>query len=219
IRAIIDEANTQFQIIVGGIDENFIISLTPDHFNGLENLGNALYALAMCAENEDKISLLEQASEKIERILRIKPDYQKAYQLLAVIFINFVTQSEEGQKIIHLERLIEHYKSAQKNGVQTFEIYSGWAYALILLSYLKENPEKSTILFEALEKAQKANQLQAGAGDYNIACVYSLLNEKEKALNHLKAAIKFQSEYQERAKDDDDLKNLKDTPEFHKLMA
>lgn len=54
---------------------------------------------------------------------------------------------------------------------------------------------------------------------YNLACSYALLNQKEKAVQTLKKAIDLgYSDFAHLVKDTD-FKNLKDEPEFKKIIA
>jgi tetratricopeptide (TPR) repeat protein len=52
---------------------------------------------------------------------------------------------------------------------------------------------------------------------YNLACVYSLKNNKEKALEYLKKAIELNPKLKEEAKKDQNFKNLWDDEDFKKL--
>jgi tetratricopeptide (TPR) repeat protein len=53
---------------------------------------------------------------------------------------------------------------------------------------------------------------------YNRACIYSLKREKEKALSDLKKAIELDISNKQKAKEDEDFKNLWDDPDFKKLV-
>jgi hypothetical protein len=51
-----------------------------------------------------------------------------------------------------------------------------------------------------------------------MACYYSLQNKKVKALENLKKAIELNSKYKEKAKKDEDFKNLWQDEDFKKLV-
>lgn len=53
---------------------------------------------------------------------------------------------------------------------------------------------------------------------YNLACLYAQKNDTELSLFYLKNAINFNPEVRQWAAQDDDLKNLKDLPEYKKIM-
>lgn len=53
---------------------------------------------------------------------------------------------------------------------------------------------------------------------YNLACVYSLKNELKLAVESLQKAIKLDKSYIELSKKDPDLDNIRQTPEFQKLI-
>jgi len=52
---------------------------------------------------------------------------------------------------------------------------------------------------------------------YNIACSYSLLNKKQKALEFLKKAVSLNKEFKGLATKDTDFDNIKNEAEFKKL--
>ena len=71
-------------------------------------------------------------------------------------------------------------------------------------------------IFEVLLKAEK---LEEGSGAYNLACLHSLLNEKDTAFKYLKNAL-----WMKKTPDRDniinnpDLDNLKSDPRFEELL-
>ena len=53
---------------------------------------------------------------------------------------------------------------------------------------------------------------------YNVACYKSILNELGEALENLKKAIELNEKYIEKAKRDEDFDNIRDNPDFKKLI-
>lgn len=73
---------------------------------------------------------------------------------------------------------------------------------------------------EALKSYDKAIEIDTGLAIawFNRACIYALMKKKKEALSDLKRAIEFDASYKEKAKTDDDFKNLRDDPDFKKLV-
>ena len=55
-------------------------------------------------------------------------------------------------------------------------------------------------------------------GQYNYACALARLGDKQGAIDHLRAAFRLDGDLAAHAKDDDDLKSLRDTPAFQELI-
>jgi tetratricopeptide (TPR) repeat protein len=74
---------------------------------------------------------------------------------------------------------------------------------------------------EALKAYDKAIELKPDYARawYNKACAYSLKGDKENALKHLSKAIALDAKYKEKAKSDDDFKNLWDDDDFKKIVS
>ena len=54
-------------------------------------------------------------------------------------------------------------------------------------------------------------------GQYNYACALARLGDRKEALDHLRIAIQLDQDLANHAREDDDLKSLRSTPEFQSL--
>jgi len=85
----------------------------------------------------------------------------------------------------------------------------------LISSYLKlndlENAKKIMGIGEKIK--QKSTNLI-----YNIACIYSRLNNKPKALEYLEKAIKKAEKYKQNARTDIDFDNIKNDDKFKELI-
>jgi len=79
---------------------------------------------------------------------------------------------------------------------------------------LAENQVKdaSETLAELVVRAPDLAEAQ-----YNYACALARLGERKQALEHLRTAIKLDGDLATHARDDDDFKSLRSTPEFQEL--
>ncbi|MCJ7459677.1 MAG: tetratricopeptide repeat protein [candidate division Zixibacteria bacterium] len=101
-------------------------------------------------------------------------------------------------------------KKALKLNPDNFAAYYNWGV----------NSGKLGRYEESIEKYRKATELNPDYGKawYNIACAYSLQNMKMEALENLKKAIELDPNYKEKAKKDEDFKNLWQDEDFKKLV-
>lgn len=111
---------------------------------------------------------------------------------------------------------IEKYEKASIFNPKDANIFNNWGTALFKLAHAKENDEK--LYAQAIEKLNFSIKL--GGKSYNLACLYSLKGEKDKALELLEESLekkeieaKFVLE-----DDDDDWNNLKKDNDFIKLV-
>jgi hypothetical protein len=56
-------------------------------------------------------------------------------------------------------------------------------------------------------------------GQYNYACALARLGDQKGAIDHLRAAVRLDGDLASHAKEDDDLKSLRDTPAFQQLIS
>jgi tetratricopeptide (TPR) repeat protein len=88
---------------------------------------------------------------------------------------------------------------------------------------LVKGTEHNRLLEQAVEELDRARRLlpDSGAALYNIACYKSLLDPPsvKEALADLKEGLRLSPNLKKTAKDDDDLKVLRDEPEFKAMVA
>jgi len=74
---------------------------------------------------------------------------------------------------------------------------------------------------EALKAHDKAIELKPDdtVAGYNKACAYSLKGDKENALKNLSKAIDLDAKYKEKARSDEDFKNLWDDEDFKRIVS
>ena len=75
-------------------------------------------------------------------------------------------------------------------------------------------------LDQALTFFRQATEVDANFATsyYNMACVYAIQKEKEKALQHLKKAVSLDPKYKDKARNDSDLQSLHGDKEFEELI-
>jgi len=139
------------------------------------------------------------AIQEYEKIMN-KIFNEETYSTMAY---NYYTEGRYEECISELRKLIEM-------NPERFDAYYNWGVALGKLN----KPE------EAIEKYKKALELKPDYVDalYNIASVYSLQKKKVEALENLKKAIELDPAYKDKAKTDEDFKNLWEDEDFKKLV-
>lgn len=108
------------------------------------------------------------------------------------------------------ESLIAYEKAIELNSKD----FNAWFGIGLVLTYLKRNEE-------ALVSFGKASELNPNHPNswYHIACLYSLTGNAKLAIQNLKQSIKLNATYREKAKTKSDFDNIREDPDFNRLIA
>jgi len=181
----------------------------PDKHDALYNWGNTLGRLADLAEDQDKRQILLDACLKFEEALRHKPDKHEALYNWGTT-LGTLADLAEGQdkRQILLDACLK-YEEALRHKPDKHEALKNWASTLLKLSYVTTDAQKrDAFVHEAADKARRASEIQAGSGDYNLACALSLLSQPEEAASLLVAELERRPSMISHALTDSDLAPL-----------
>jgi len=183
----------------------------------------------------DDLGKYEEAILKYQKAIEINPKYDDAYTSWGIALSNL------GRR----EEAIEKYKKAIEINPKDADIYYNWGVDLIDLGRYEQAIQKFQKTLgispmyeeayvnwgwaldilgkyeEAIEKYQKASVIDPkdSLAYYNQACAYSMLKQNEEALKYLKKAIELDEKSKEMAKTDPEFDNIRNDPEFKKLVA
>ena len=132
-------------------------------------------------------------------------DYSKAIELMPDHY-EFYERRATIDKLLGDAEKAKADMTKYVNGVKDKDKISSSAYF-----YLNE-PEKAKK--RLAEELDKTHSLRSGDDYYNAACLYSLLGEKEKAIDYLKKAVDNGFLILEHINFDTDLENIRDTKEY-----
>jgi tetratricopeptide (TPR) repeat protein len=154
----------------------------------------------------------EEACEYWEKVTEINPNDAIAYYNWANDLSEMFDRT--GQ-VTWLEQAFGKYEKATAIDDQFHEAYHSWAG--VLISMYKKTGEV-TLLEQALEYCEIAITIdsKSGSAHYNKACVWALLENKQKMLESLAAAIKLETELKKYAcvDKDKDFEKYRDDPDF-----
>ncbi|MDR0232431.1 MAG: tetratricopeptide repeat protein [Dysgonamonadaceae bacterium] len=186
------------------------IGLKPDYATAYCNWGTVLVRLGKMKSDE---KLLEQSIEKCKKAIELKPDYAMVYYNWGIALTG-LGKIKKDEKLF--EQSIEKYKIATGLEADYDDAYCNWGYVLIELGKMKEDifSYKEEIKYVLL----KAEDIKEGAGSYNLACLHSLLEDKNKALEWLEKDLQNNKRPKKEIEKDDDFANIKGTSEFKNLL-
>ncbi|MFP4040156.1 MAG: tetratricopeptide repeat protein [Desulfosudaceae bacterium] len=200
------------------------LSIYADYASAHNNLGNVLLRQGKIAE----------ATYHFKKALQVKPDYAEAYNNLGL------AMNQQGR----VERAIACHRKA----LDLAPAYANAHFNLGTLFFQKKDLEraeyhlKKTVTYDSESLLALNNlatirvmrkqyqpaietlrQLAAKRPDnpkvyYNLACVYSLMNEKKLALDHLEKAVALGYNNWRHLRNDSDLDNIRPENRFQKLL-
>jgi tetratricopeptide (TPR) repeat protein len=146
----------------------------------------------------------ELALKGYDKAIELKPDDANA-------------RNNRGVALDELGRYDEALKAFDK----AIELQSDYANAWNNRGVVLGSKSKPRRYDEALEAYKKASELEPDFAEawFNQACIYSLKGDKKNALKHLSKAIDLDAKYKEKAKTDDDFKNLWDDEDFKRIVS
>jgi hypothetical protein len=146
------------------------------------------------------------ALDRFEALAGREPDFAKAH------FGALMAAFEIGPQAY--ARGLPHGKAALKSERDLTAEQRQLALRAVGVMQLAENQvkEASETLAELVVRAPELAEAQ-----YNYACALARLGDRKQALEHLRTAIQLDGDLAGHARDDEDLKSLRSTPEFQDL--
>jgi tetratricopeptide (TPR) repeat protein len=146
------------------------------------------------------------ALDRFEALATREPDFAKAHFGALMAAFEIGTQG--------YARGLPHGKAALKSERDLTAEQRQLALRAVGVMQLAENhvKEASETLAELVVRAPDLAEAQ-----YNYACALARLGDRKQALEHLRTAIQLDGELAGHARDDEDLKSLRATPEFQDL--
>ncbi|WP_339198130.1 SIR2 family protein [Paenibacillus sp. FSL P4-0176] len=124
------------------------------------NWGIALKNLARGKEGEEREKLYQQAFEKHEKSIEIKPDKHEAYNSWGIALKN-LAESREGEEREKLyQQAFEKYEKSIEIKPEKHEAYNNWGIALEKLAETREGEEREKLYQQAFEKYEKSIEIK-----------------------------------------------------------
>ncbi len=172
-----------------------------------------------------------QAKESADAAKEYADEAKKAAEEAKPIIDRLKKAEEEidtfRERATHLPSLSEPFSEDQKRLLEEYgkkiEFLEAFGVPLKPEDYLSRGDDfyQSNEYELALKAYDKAIELKPDYASawYNKACAYSLKGDKENALKNLSKAIDLDAKYKEKAKSDDDFKNLWDDEDFKRIVS
>lgn len=179
-------------------------NIKPDKHEALYNWGIALGELAEQAEPRERKQLLLDACQKYQQAISFKPDMHEALSNWGTTLGKLAKQAEPQERKQLLLDACQKYQQVVSIKPEMHEVFNNWSSTVCRIASMEEGPERRVLWLEAARLARKANEIEPGEGDYNLACALSQLHEFEESEALLRAELRRDPAMRQHALDDTD---------------
>lgn len=172
------------------------------------------YVLDRLAFDDNDENLYRKAIEKYRKAIKIKPDYAIAYYNWGCVLSNMAEISNSASLF---DEAIEKYREAIEINPRYAKAYGNWGYDLMLKAAINKSLKEDK---EAIEESlTNASRLGDDFAAFNLTCLYSVLDEKDKAFEWLEIAlIRDDMLTREDVETDRDFANIYNDQRFKNLL-
>ncbi len=186
-----------------------VITIKPDDHEALNNWGRALFNLAELKNDED---IYRQSIEKYQQSIAIKPEMHEAFYNWGNALV-YLAKLNDDEALF--QQSFDKYQQAITIRSDKHEAFQNWGIALFSAFHLTKSDDYLKKAAEVLEKAEK---LKPDAV-YNLACLFSVLNEKGKCKEKLLRCRDVKTlPDKAHLREDKDLENVRSEPWFDELI-
>ena len=160
--------------------------------------------------------MYNQAFDKFQRVIDIKPDDHEAFKNWGAHLGN-LARTKEGKEAEKLyNQAFDKFQKAIDIKPDMHEAFNSWGMYLGELAKTKEGKEAEELYNQAIGKCQKA--IEYGASHYNLSCIFAHKGEKEHALKYLDISLSKNEIDVDFVQKDEDWKAFLDDDDFIKLI-
>ena len=196
------------------------VEIKPDKHEAFNNWGNTLLSQARRKERAEGDLLFAESYEKYARAVEIKPDYHEAFYNWGNA-LSYQARRKEGAEGDRLfEESYEKYARALEIKPDYHEAFESWSATLVNHGVREEGEEAVLLLEQATDRALSAEQLMAGSGAYNLACISARLGKVDEAKMWLHQSLETGFlPSRNHLSEDDDLDAVREEPWFAEILA
>ena len=192
--------------------------IKKDKYEAFYNWGIALSDLAETKQGKEAEELFKQSFEKFKKATEIKKDFHEAFNNWGTA-LSDLAKTKQGEEADELfKQSFENFKKATETKKDIHTAFNNWGNALLNLAKIKQGKEADELFKESIIKLENAENILKGSGSYNLACVYSLLQDKEKALIWFEKSLILKDISIEHIEKDTDLDNIRKDQKFIEFL-
>ncbi len=158
------------------------------------------------------------AIEMLSHVLMIDPEYKEIHYHIGLAFFHLGEMNGEKE---YFYRAAHHFRLATKEEEENDQVLLDWAVALInIADHLQDSHERIEMYRDAEHKMTQSARMGNLTAYYHLACLYSLLEQNDRAFAFIKKADEYESLPPiEEIYEDQWLDGLRATGEFQEFLA
>lgn len=202
--------------------KSILETLIHTHKNALLQHPNWLFSYAislfLLGELTDDETYYTRAIEIFLHVVLVDPQYLEVYFHTAMSFSRLGSLTLEKETF---HRALSYYGLALKQDAENDQIWLEWGLTLIHLADISEDEQVANQYFlQAEQKIMRSGQLGNEHAYYQMACLCSLTNRLDKAMDFIKKAQQFDGLPPiEEVMEDEWLENLRSYEEFTRFIS
>jgi len=151
-----------------------------------------------------------------KKVIELAPKNVNAYNNLGLIFGELAATKSGTEADKLFKQAFEKFQKAIQIEPDYHLAYHCWGAFLLAFSKTKTGNEAEKLFKEAFEKCQKSVDL--GGNNYNLACCYAIMKNKEKALFYLEKSVEQKEFPIDFVLNDEDWKFYFEDEDFKKII-
>lgn len=158
------------------------------------------------------------AIDLLSHVLMIDPEYKEIHYHIGLAFFHLGELNGEKE---YFYRATHHFRLATKEEEENDQVILDWALALInIAEHLQDTHERIEMYRDAEHKLTQSARMGNLSSYYHLACLYSLLEQNERAFAFIKKADEYESLPPiEEIYEDEWLDGLRATGEFQEFLG
>ena len=174
-------------------------------------------ALEWLSEFSAEETHLNRAVEIFSHVLLIDPDYPRIHHRIARCYMEIGHHTAEAD---FYKRAISFYRLALRQDEESDQVWLDWGICLIHLAEQTLDVDfMNQLYWDAEQKISRAGQLGNPCAYYNLACLYSILERTDEAMELIRKSLAARALPPiEEILEDEWLDNLRDTPSFAQFL-
>jgi tetratricopeptide (TPR) repeat protein len=213
----LEKDNEKPETLFNQIIEKFKKStkLNQKNYQAYYNWSTVLGSLARRKERKEAEELYNQSLDLIKKAAKIRQE-SNIYNNWGIVLgdLSKLKEGKEAENLLH--ESFKKYQKATELNPDKYEAYYYWGEALSSLAKKTDGEEAQNLYQESLKKLQKA--VENGGKCYNLACWYSINNDKSNALFYLNLSLEKNEISINEVCKDDDWNHLLNDLDFKKVL-
>jgi tetratricopeptide (TPR) repeat protein len=191
------------------------VEIKPDFHQSWCIWGIQLATQAASKSGEAAEMLYQESIKKLIHTVEIQPENYEAWNQWGVNLCMLAANKKAGEAKVLYQSAFEKFERAVNIRLGNSQAWNNWASSLIRLIKIVTGKVSETLYEQALYVCNRA--IENGGSSYNLACLYAITNQPDKAFDVLETCLAKNEIDFEHVEKDDDWGSLRNEPQYISL--